>query len=223
MRRAAATPPTRTVSQYATARERPLPVASRAARDEGHIAVQETTLRLIEPAECARLRGQSVDSRRDSTASRELRRSTRKTKGDPERSPLNASYPMAQVYCWLTQTLIDMLSVRLSLHMKLLAPMRDFAWLVRRHEDDILNYFRMADRQRHRRRTEQQSEAGHPQGIRIPDRQELHPESLPLPGRPSSTPYGAHIRVRNRRNLGVREGRRCIRVLIRSAKMEIPA
>ncbi len=24
-----------------------------------------------------------------------------------------------------------------------LAPMRDFAWLVRRHEDDILNYFRM--------------------------------------------------------------------------------
>ena len=39
-----------------------------------------------------------------------------------------------------------------------------------------------ANRQRHRRRAEQQSEARHPQGIRIPHRQELHPKSLPLPG-----------------------------------------
>ena len=47
--------------------------------------------------------------------------------------------------------------------------MRDFAWMLRRHEQDILNYCRMPIDKRYRRRPEQQGEAGHSQGLRIPD------------------------------------------------------
>ena len=61
-----------------------------------------------------------------------------------------------------------------------LAPMRDFAWLVRRHEDDILNSFRMPI-DNGTVEGLNQSEAGHPQGVRLPHRHALHPESLPLP------------------------------------------
>ena len=52
-----------------------------------------------------------------------------------------------------------------------------------------------ANRQRHRRRAEQQSEARHPQFIRIQHRQDLDPKSLPLNGSPSATPNRAYIRV----------------------------
>ena len=52
-----------------------------------------------------------------------------------------------------------------------LEPMRDFAWMLRRHEEGILQLLSRADRQRHGRRAQQQGEARHSQGVRIPHRQ----------------------------------------------------
>ena len=42
-----------------------------------------------------------------------------------------------------------------------------------------------------------EGQARHPQSLWIPNRKELHPQSLPLSRRPSSTPDCAYIRVRN--------------------------
>ena len=78
-----------------------------------------------------------------------------------------------------------------------LPPLRDFAWLVRRHEDDILNYFRMPIDNGTVEGLNNKAKLVIHKAYGFRTAKNLHPESLPLPGQPISAPNRAYVRVRN--------------------------
>lgn len=77
-------------------------------------------------------------------------------------------------------------------------PLRDFAWLVRRHKEGIcLGLLRPAHRQRRHRSHEQQRQADQPPRPWVPHPRNLRPQPLPLSRAATTAPNRAQILVRS--------------------------